>query len=838
MATFARHRAIRWLTAALALCAAAFAPGCGDSGDSPGITAEPQGEQDATRVRIPGRLEAADAVLVTRRSLVSDDSLTAITKIVPEGSFVEEGDLLFEIDSTEMERRAEKAEADVKDARLKEGAARARLAALQAELSAERETGPARLASSQVEVERLKSLPDTVELSGAESEVARLGAALARAAQRRTAVEPLVEHGAASETAAVRALYGHGITAAELDHARAHLESVRRGADAQDLAVAELTARMAELAFDLEIAELEVKVAEANVEVQSSLVELRKGEERLRRTREQLAFKTLHAPVAGKVVYEKTYAGGGAWEKVSEGTSVRFTDPVVSVISGTAFQFRAKAPEELVGRMRSGLEAEVALDAVQDTVLRGRVERLDVELHGDDEKPQVSFVDLERPEAKAFDVVIALEDVPEGVMPGLSGEAVFTLDPEVDLQQGASEPHGEPSPPGVGPAPVRFAGYVDAMDKVALFTPTEVMGSITRLVPQYGTVQEGDVVMEATGDMAVADLRDVEDLPALAQKRLETAQTVAETDARRRELEIECARLELEVAELRLEKLLSLPHEADLRRGEANVEKARLEAEQASELLDAARSAGMDSAHDLAKLELGTALAEKDHEEEQCRLALIRRGAPERDVALARYRLDLARRRLDHAQKVQKQSAAVQEQLVACARVELENAQAEVRLARERLAKRVLRAPMAGNVVLGPHRYRSGRTMQVGDHLAYGPVALGYICNLNKLKFCAVVEQPYVARIRKGDQARVCLRATGNRPIKGQVDTIVPMIRDREAMRNPDRRPDRFSQVRSTRVDVVFEVPDELEVPILPGMTGAMEVHLHPAGAIPREPPQ
>jgi len=345
MATISRHRAIRWLGAVLTVCAAAaVAPGCGDGGDNRVLTAEVKGEQDATRVRIPGRLEAADAILVTRRSLVSNNPRTAITKIVPEGSAVQEGDFLFEIDGTEMERRAEKAEADAKDARLKEEAARARLAALQAELSAARESGPARLASCQVEVERLKSLPDAVELSAAESEVARLEAALTRAVQQRTAVEPLVEHGVTSEMAAVRARYGHGITAAELDSARAHLESVRRGADPRDLAVAELTARMAELGFELEIAKLEVKVAGANVEVQAALGQVRKGEEWLRRTREQLAFNTLHAPVAGKVVYEKTYAGGGEWEKVAEGSAVSLTDEVVSIISGTAFQFRAKAP--------------------------------------------------------------------------------------------------------------------------------------------------------------------------------------------------------------------------------------------------------------------------------------------------------------------------------------------------------------------------------------------------------------------------------------------------------------------------------------------------------------
>ena len=72
---------------------------------------------------------------------------------------------------------------------------------------------------------------------------------------------------------------------------------------------------------------------------------------------------------------------------------------------------------------------------------------------------------------------------------------------------------------------------MDAVEKVALFSPADVMGYITKLVPQYGHVEEGGVVLEATGDQAESWLIEVEHRLQLAAERLRLARDLAEIDA-------------------------------------------------------------------------------------------------------------------------------------------------------------------------------------------------------------------------------------------------------------------------------------------------------------------
>jgi hypothetical protein len=89
------------------------------------------------------------------------------------------------------------------------------------------------------------------------------------------------------------------------------------------------------------------------------------------------------------------------------------------------------------------------------------------------------------------------------------------------------------------------------------------------------------------------------------------------------------------------------------------------------------------------------------------------------------------------------------------------------------------------------------------------------------------VDQPYVSRIAAGDSAAVRLLAMPDRILEGTVSTVMPLIREREQVRRRDeQRPGTFSQVRSTRVDILLELPPETDIRILPGMTGTATLML------------
>jgi multidrug resistance efflux pump len=370
-----------------------------------------------------------------------------------------------------------------------------------------------------------------------------------------------------------------------------------------------------------------------------------------------------------------------------------------------------------------------------------------------------------------------------------------------------------------GPA-LKLPGYVDALEKHPLFTPADVMGYITQIVPQYARVEEGDVVLESTGDRARATLEEVADTPELAQGRLKVAKTALETDVTRRELAKKGADLEVKAAELRLAKLESLPREPSVKMAEAKVRRAELELARAGQLLEVARAAGLYSEHDLERKELDARLAELQLEEEKVRLALVRKGAAKEDLERARFMLDYARQEVGHVERRSAQWAELLDTLYAEAEVGLANGVDVVQEFQRRLDQRILRAPVAGNVVLEPLDRARGRTLALGDYLPQWPLSVGHVCDLAKLKFCAVVEQTDLSHIEVGDKASVELLAIPARSFQGTVSAVMPLVIDREEVRTPDTRPPKLSGVRSTRVDILLDVPEDGNARILPGMTG------------------
>ncbi|MGD2174526.1 MAG: HlyD family efflux transporter periplasmic adaptor subunit [Candidatus Brocadiaceae bacterium] len=780
-------------------------------------TGQPERTAGATIV-LPGTLEASDAVLVTRRSQDWRNPEASLVELVPEGSRVEKGDVLFKVDTTGIERRVADQEATVKSSRLAVTAAESEVATLEAELEATRQSVPLQLAAARLKVERLRNLPEPAELAEAEAEVERLRATLQEAESQLEDVAALARRELASEQALVMARFDRHITAAELARAEAHLEHVEAGADARQIKMVEIGEQIAEIDLELATAGTEVNMARAQVDLQAARADLAFQEGRLGRLRKELTLATRHAPSSGKVVYCEVRVGYREYEKVSEGVEVDLADPVVSIISGEKFQFRAQADESLLARIRPGQAVEVRLEALPETPLAGTVERFDISRKGRKEVVAEALIDLESPRPKEFDVIIALEEVPEELMPGLSGTAELGCGDEP-----RPEAAGTPSvevPRGSTP-PVCFPGYVAAMEKEPLFTPINVMGYITRLAPPHTHLEEGDVILELTGTMARANLEEIQHLPELDRERVRLARKAAECEQQRCELQSRKAKLRLEISRLEVEHLESLPRPTEARMAEADVEKARLQLQRAERLKQMARLGSLDSEYDLEQKKLAAELARLTLEQEKCRLALRRKGAPPEELEAARYGLRDARLEAETVSRRAEKAHDYHEKLIAKARVQLNNRLGKLALLEQRLEGRILRAPVSGEIVYGPHRYHRHRTIKKGDFLPHWPLALGYMCDLSRLKLCAVVDQPYVARLRPNQSVRVRLRAFGNRLFEGRVIGIVPLLRDREQVTEEQREaPDRYSRVRSTRVDIALELPEDSPLRVLPGMTG------------------
>ena len=116
----------------------------------------------------------------------------------------------------------------------------------------------------------------------------------------------------------------------------------------------------------------------------------------------------------------------------------------------------------------------------------------------------------------------------------------------------------------------------------------------------------------------------------------------------------------------------------------------------------------------------------------------------------------------------------------------------------------------------------------MGDDLPSAVQCVAYVADLSRLKFCAIVEEPYVGQARVGAAARVELLAFPGRSFDGEVLSVVPVVMDREDILETGGDARRLSGVRAARVDIVFELPPGEDLRVLPGMTGT--VALWPTG--------
>ncbi|MCK4284193.1 MAG: hypothetical protein KAX44_07740 [Candidatus Brocadiae bacterium] len=779
-------------------------------------------------IEVPGEIEASDAVWVGRREVHSKYRASVIEKIVPEGTRVKKGDFLLSVETRLWERDKQDALGVVKRRELELAGTQAQLATAESELEAAREKLPSRLEPHRLAIKRLKGLPDPVALSSVQSELERAQAQLAEAEEQVKAAEAMVEARAESGQALIEARFALDLAAADVALAQARLGKVQQGADAYDLEIAEAELAMAQVDAELEVAELAMTAAACDLKV-------RQAETRLSRARKDFEFweaaitnATRYAPADGIVVYEKTYTGGGQVEKIAPGVTVSWGRRICSIISGNAFRFRGRASEAVLGRLRPGQQAQVKLGALPDEVLAGRVTALDVASVEDDlESPPIT--ELERSRPKEFEVLIALEQTPEGLMAGLGGTAVIVPDeaPARRPGQGARTAGADGAEPG-SPRSLRFAGYVEPMQKAAVLTNDKDAGTILGLAPQYAWLEEGDVILETTGDTARAYVARAEDAPKLAQAELEQLRLSLAAEERRWQAEVQKAELELKAAELRREQLGAEPGRFAIEAGEAGLRRAELERDRARQLLELARTADLDSLQELRAKELEATLAGLRVQEASTRLAQVKNGAPAQLLQEAEMDIEETRARLSFARAMADEMAPVRDAELAVARAAVLGAEEELQYYHHCLEQRIVRAPVAGNIIYNtrPHFLRA--RVGLGDDLPAASQGIGYVADLSKLKFIAIVEEPYVGQIRAGARARIELLAFPGRSFSGEVLSIVPVVMDREEVLVPESDVPRLSGVRATRVDILFELPPGEDLRVLPGMTGT--VFLLPSG--------
>jgi HlyD family secretion protein len=307
----------------------------------------------------------------------SVEGTTRIISIVPEGSWVEEGDVVCVLDSAMLVDEAKSQEIVVTNADSAEAQAKEQLEVTRAQGTSDIAAAKLALTLADLDLEKYKEgeYPKLLnELKGNEA------LALEEAVQSEETYEftqRLVKKGYKNQNELEAARIQVEKTKLAVQKAKEELKVLEQFE--RKRTIAELEANATEFIRELQRVELTSKAAviqaEQSYEAARKSAELER--EKLAKLQRQIENCTLIAPQAGEVVYanlpSQSRRGGGDGPAIEEGAEVRERQPIINLPDVTKMKVDSRVHESLIGYLQAGLPAKVRVDAYPDEFFRAKV---------------------------------------------------------------------------------------------------------------------------------------------------------------------------------------------------------------------------------------------------------------------------------------------------------------------------------------------------------------------------------------------------------------------------------------------------------------------------------
>lgn len=302
-----------------------------------------------------------------------------VLRLVPEGTAVQVGDPVLWIDTTDLERRLERIEADVRAARSELDAALERIA--------------------------LQRRQAELDLARSEAELRFREQRLASSRREADDAERQLERALISQQAAE-------------DKQRALRDATHELAQA-------------ELAHQRKLEEMQSRERQLEVERSQAEKRFHRTERRRDRMQREVEAAVLRAPSPGVVFHPKVTLWGSAEPRqVREGDQVSpWMGGLVQLPDLSTLEVRAQVAETLVARVQPGLRALVRVTALDERVVPANVRALGAMAipRSKSEGAGFSELDVHDIEPRVFRVSLSLGDA-EGLQPGMTVGVSFVLD--------------------------------------------------------------------------------------------------------------------------------------------------------------------------------------------------------------------------------------------------------------------------------------------------------------------------------------------------------------------------------------------------------------------------
>ncbi|MBI5684386.1 MAG: efflux RND transporter periplasmic adaptor subunit [Verrucomicrobia bacterium] len=348
------------------------------------------------------------------------ETMTKIISIVPEGSSVRKGDLLVQLDSSQIKESMESQEITLEGSRF---------ALVQAEqaLAIQKSVVESNIKDAELKVEFAKSdlekymLGDWLQLKNdAESRITLADQDLERTRDRLNWTKVLNEKGYATKSE----LQADSLALKQKEVALAQAKEAQQLLIKYDYPKRRRLLEAYVESYEKELERLKQRSAGSIAQSEADLTARRRTlalqQERYDEMKKQMALCTIHAPSDGLVVYSSSGSGSYSSVLIEEGASIRYRQEIIKLPDINQMVIEIRVHESHITRIRPGQTSYVTIDSMPDSRLKGHVHKVAV-------LPDSSSR-YYNPTLKVYVTEVLIDDpLPIELKPGVSGRAEIVI---------------------------------------------------------------------------------------------------------------------------------------------------------------------------------------------------------------------------------------------------------------------------------------------------------------------------------------------------------------------------------------------------------------------------
>lgn len=357
-----------------------------------------------------GTIKSRDQVVIKSRV----EGRTTILSLVPEGTVVEAGQVLIELDASDL--RDQKVEQEIRLQNAEAAFIRARenleVTKNQAASDVDQAELDARFAAEDVEMYKTGEYPK--QRKELEASIALANSEHKRAVEKARGSKVLLDEKYISETEYEADQLAAQRAELDLELAEADLELFLKHTHPRRLDELAASRKQADMALERARRKASADVVQAEAELRAKRSEFDRQKSKLAKIEDQIDKATIRAPQDGLVVYSTStqFSWRGDTEPLDEGQEVRERQELIVLPDAEKMMAEVKIQEASLDTVELGMPARITVDALPGKVFTGEVTRI-----APLADPQSAFMN---PDLKVYDTRVAFDQADPALRTGMS----------------------------------------------------------------------------------------------------------------------------------------------------------------------------------------------------------------------------------------------------------------------------------------------------------------------------------------------------------------------------------------------------------------------------------